>query len=129
LLGVARARDCLAIVALLRQDYDQLTRIVNESLSTCLALGQPQLFMYGLLGLALAAEQAESARSARLFAAAARLQETAGVAIWPSRRTLYDSAQYRVRLVLGAAASHAATTEGRLMTVEQAVAYALRWPR
>jgi predicted ATPase/transcriptional regulator with XRE-family HTH domain len=129
LLGVARARDCLAIVALLRQDYDQLTLIVNGSLSTCLALGQPQLIMYGLLGLGVAAERAEPARAARLFAAAARLQETAGVAIWPSRRTLYDSSQYRVRLVLGAAASDAATIEGRSMTVEQAVAYALRWPQ
>jgi predicted ATPase len=127
LLGVARARDCLAIVALLRRDFDKLTGIVNQSLASCLTLGQPQLIMYGLLGLAVAAERSEPARSARLFAAAANLQETAGVAIWPSRRTLYEPALLRVRAGLGAVAYDAAAAEGRALTPEQAVAYALRW--
>ncbi|MBV9328954.1 MAG: helix-turn-helix domain-containing protein [Chloroflexi bacterium] len=126
LLGIARARDCLVIIALLRRDFDRLIRFVNESLASCLTLGQPQLIMYGLLGLAVAAEGTEPVRSARLFAAAARLQETAGVAIWPSRRTLYEPAVHRIRAVLGAGAYDAATVEGRALTPEQAVVYALR---
>ena len=67
----------------------------------------------------------DAARAARYCGAAEALFERAGVAIWPTRRTYYDAALDTVRAALGMDEFAGAWTEGRAMTREQAVQYAL----
>ena len=62
----------------------------------------------------------------RLFAAAEALREATGVALWPTRRNLYDQVLDRVRVRLDEAGFASARADGRAMTLEQAVAYALQ---
>lgn len=63
--------------------------------------------------------------AARHFGAAEALRESAGGTIWSARRKLYDSALETLHAALGIDAFAAAWAEGRVMTREQAVAYAL----
>ena len=67
-------------------------------------------------------------RSARLFGAGEGLLETVGAAVYNyylPDRSLYERTVSATRSQLGDAAFEAAQAEGRAMTFEQAVAYAL----
>ena len=64
-------------------------------------------------------------RAARLLGAAARLREDAPAPLSPAERAITDAALASVRFALGDEAFEAAWAEGRAMTLEQAVAYAL----
>lgn len=84
---------------------------------------------YGLMGLAVVVARAQPVHATRLLEVAEALREAAGVTIWPPRRTLYDDALQTVHAALGAAALDVAWAEGRAMTLERAVEYALQSDR
>jgi hypothetical protein len=123
--SIAQASDGLAIVALVRQDLDQLAVILKESIALSLEVGQVVLVAYGLKGLAVVAAREQPMRAARQFGAAEALLEALGGISWPPRRTLYDHALETVRAGLDAETFAAAWAEGRAMTLDQAVEYAL----
>lgn len=123
--SMARAGECLAMVALQRQQRDRAAALFTQSLTFALDVGHYEVIMYDLMGLAVLAAPAEPERAARYFGAAEALRETAGVAVWPTRRTQYDAALAMLHAALDAPARAAAWAEGRAMTREQAVAYAL----
>jgi hypothetical protein len=75
--------------------------------------------------LAVVAARDQPVGAARYFGAAEALRESLGVAIWPVRRALYDHALETVRAALDAEAFDVVWAEGRAMTLEQAVEYAL----
>ena len=79
--------------------------------------------MAGLAGVAGFAGQPE--RAARLFGAAETALTAIGAQIWPSNRRDYDRNVAVVRAALEGKHFSAARAEGRAMTLEQAVAYAL----
>lgn len=125
LLSVARAKDCLALVALLREDFDVAAIMLRESIAIARDVDQPQLIARGLMGLAVVGSRTDPQRAAHYFGAADALREAAGVAIWQVRRPLYDRALMRVRMALDPEALDCAWREGRSMSREQAVAYVL----
>ena len=112
-----------AVLAVLNGDLDEAVDWVGLTIPRCLAAGQIELVAYGLKVLAMAAN--DDVRAARLFGAAEGLRDAAGVAIWPSRRQLYEERQATVASSLGATAFDAAWAEGRRLSVEDAVLYAL----
>jgi predicted ATPase/DNA-binding XRE family transcriptional regulator len=126
LLGTARALDCLAIVALMREDLEQAALLLRELFSVAHQVGHPELMAAGLMGLGVVAARREPVRAARHFGAAEALRERAGVAVWPSRRTLYGNAQAAVHAALGTEALIAARAAGRAMTLGQVAEFALR---
>jgi hypothetical protein len=65
-------------------------------------------------------------RAARLFGAAAALREAIGAPMPPSEHEAYRRRVCRAREMLGEAAFDAARAEGRAMTPDQAIAYALQ---
>jgi predicted ATPase/transcriptional regulator with XRE-family HTH domain len=125
LRGIAQAHDDLAVAALMSQDLDRTACILQESIPLCLEVGQTELVASGLVSLAVVAARDQPVRAARYFGAAEALRESIGVAIWPVRRALYDHALDTVRAALDAEAFDVAWAEGRAMTIEQAVGYAL----
>ncbi len=78
----------------------------------------------GLAGVAVASGQDE--RAARLFGAAEALREAIGAPLPPSYCVSYEENVGSVRASLAAAPLVAAWAEGRAMSLEEAVAYALR---
>ena len=77
----------------------------------------------GLAQVAGAAGDAEGA--ARLFGAAEALRQAIGAPIHPPESALYESCIEAVRCRLGRQAFEAAWAEGRALSLEQAVAFAL----
>ena len=66
----------------------------------------------------------EAERAARLFGVTEAFRER-GTRLPPAERAGYEQDQAAAQTVLGAAAFTAAWNEGRTMSLEQAVAYAL----
>jgi predicted ATPase len=98
--------------------YRELKR--NHGVIECVA---------GLAGVAAAEGQASAAdRAARLFGATEGLFEAAGSSPAPADQAEYDRYAALVREQLDGADFAAAWAEGRAMTLEQAVDYALRKP-
>jgi predicted ATPase/transcriptional regulator with XRE-family HTH domain len=124
-LSMAHARNYAATVALVRQDLDRVTDLLTASIPPAVKVGQPDVVAYGFMGLAVVAAGEDPVRAARLFGAAEQLRERGGVVLWPPLQMLYTQPLESVRGTLGTDAFTAAWAEGRAMTREQAVAYAL----
>lgn len=125
LLGVARAKDCQALIALMQDDLDRTAPLLRESMSIARDVEQPQLIARGLTGQAVVVSRTDPTRAACYFGAADALRQAAGVAVWQVRSPLYDQALEMVRAALGPEAFDAAWLAGRAMTREQAVAWVL----
>jgi predicted ATPase len=76
----------------------------------------------------LAAAQGEFKRAARLWGVAEALREAIGAPLPPDERPDYEREVAHVRAQLDEAAFKAAWQEGRVMTLEEAVAFALASP-
>ena len=124
-LSQARAYEARATVALLRQDVDQAAGLLRAALAIAREVGPLEVLAYGLMGLAALAAREDPVRAARQFGAADALRETAGGAMWPARRRLYEPVLAGVRATMGTAAFDAAWRAGRALPREQAVADAL----
>jgi predicted ATPase/class 3 adenylate cyclase len=77
----------------------------------------------GLAGVAGAEKQPE--RAARLFGAAEALREGLGARVWPAEQADHERNLSNARAQLSIGAWEKAWQEGRAMSVEQAIAYAL----
>jgi tetratricopeptide (TPR) repeat protein len=73
----------------------------------------------------LAVAQGEAERAGRLYAAAERSREAKGTPLTPSERKEYERYFTAARAALGEQSFAAAWSEGRAMTLEQAIEYAL----
>ena len=128
LRSIGHALDDLAMVALLREDFDRARALYRESIALCTEVGQLELVAYGLKGLAVVAARERPRRAARLFGAAEVLREAGGVTIWPARRKLYDRALALARDALGEAAFDAEWAAGRALSRREALTEALEEP-
>ncbi len=130
--GTYNALYTLAQVALARGELEPATSGFVEGMGLSEEMGDRANVAYCLEGLAaVAGARAEAQRSARLFGAADGLLETIGVPVWTSYkpdRSLYERTMADVREALGEAAFEAARTEGRAMSFERAIEYALEEP-
>ncbi len=117
--------DNLGWAALVRGDYERAHSLHQESLELSRELGDKLIAAESLEGLACSAARGEEGRAARLSGAAGALREAVGYHQAPRERALREP-------FLGAASSRleeakwgAALAEGRAMTFDDAVAYAL----
>jgi DNA-binding SARP family transcriptional activator len=127
--AIYNALYSLAQLALARGEYDRATSNFVEGMALSEEMGDLANVAYCLEGLAtVAGSRDEAERSAHLFGAAKGLHETIGVPVWTyyqPDRTLYDQMMADLREALGEAPYEAALSEGRAMSPERAIAYAL----
>ncbi len=125
-LGRARTLHDLAFVAARRGDQALAGAHFAASLALFHQLHERRnaaKCLEGLAGVAVASGQDE--RAARLFGAAEALREVIGAPLPPSYRVSYDENVGSLRAHLAAAPVAATWAEGRAMSLEEAVAYAL----
>jgi predicted ATPase len=125
LRSIAQAQESLAAVALMREDVDRASALLHESIVLAMEVGHVELVAHMMMDLAVVAAHTQPVHAACLFGAAEALREAVGVGIWPPRQKLYDQALAMGRDALGAAEFTAAWAEGRAMSLERAVEYAL----
>lgn len=107
-------------------NYSGATELCVQALTLRRQLGDKRGIAESLEGLAAdAVAQARFERATRLFGAAKQLREVIGVPLPPSELSQHTRSVEKARVALGEDAFAAAWVEGRAMTVEQAVAYAL----
>ncbi len=118
----------LAMISLASDDYKKARVLFAEGLGVSGGIEDESHIFYGLHGLAaIAASEGEEARAARLWGAAEALRETVEVAthIYAPDPTLHQSQINAARSALGETTFEAVWAEGRAMSSEEAVEYAL----
>ncbi len=125
-VGIAHSLSNLGSVAHEQGDYASARSLYQESLSIRRELGDRQGIAASLEAFAgLAAALSQSVRVARLWGAAEALREEIGSPLSSNDRDQYDESVAAAREALGDDAFSTARAEGRAMTLEQAVDYAL----
>ena len=116
----------LGIVAFRQGDHSGAIRFLTESLVVLRDLDEKWFISRSLETLAtVLAIDGDSCAAARLFGAGEALREAVGASVLPVYRPDYDRGLEALRRRLGNANLRELWSEGRAMTVEQAVAYAL----
>ena len=118
----------LGIIALELGDREQAEALYGESLRLLQGLGDKTGISYGLRGIACAASlRGDAVRAARLWGAAEAVSQTIGLPLSPFDRAHpdYEGLLAVVRPRLGEQGWEAARAEGRAMTPEAAIEYAL----
>ncbi len=137
--GATYSLNNLGHIARDQGEYETARSLYLESLMIRKELGDKPAIAYSLEGLAaLAAAQGEVVpppqcdqhlrRAARLCGAAEALREAIGVPLEPVDRATYDRTVMGIRARLDETAFAASWSEGRVMTLEQAINYALGAP-
>jgi predicted ATPase/DNA-binding CsgD family transcriptional regulator len=118
----------LGILALKEGDHERAAALLGESV---LVLQEPKS-AFGMMNLDLLATaismRGDHERAARMFGTAAAAREAAGISMVPSVLEDYDRGVAAARAGLGGTAFDAAWAEGKTMTPEQAIDYALEPP-
>ncbi len=116
-----------ATISQLQGDDARTAALLQESVGISVALRDTWALVYGLVGLAgVVVRRGDPERAARLFGAAEALGEAASVrASFPPTRGLYVQDVASVRAQLDTETFATAWAEGRAMTLEEAIAYAL----
>ncbi len=108
-------------------DYGLAAGFFSEALEVAMQLGDIGHIAGGLEGLAgVAGATEQPQRAARLFGAAEVLRDVVGTRFQAFDRIMYDLCVTAARTRLDAAAWEQAWAEGRTMSVDEAVAYALK---
>jgi hypothetical protein len=110
----------------MRGDQQQARSLHEESLKLSLELGDKLIAAESLEGLACSAARGEEERAARLFGAAETLREAVAYNQAPRERALREPFLGAARSRLEEATWEAAWAQGRAMTFEDAIAYALK---
>jgi tetratricopeptide (TPR) repeat protein len=124
--NIASNHRLLGSVALDQGDYKRASAFFVQGLSLCGELGDKYISQQCLQGLARAASgTGHYERAVRLFGAAEVLRETLGFHSYPVDQAGHDQCVISTRAAFGDDAFAAVWAEGRAMTLEQAVEYAL----
>jgi tetratricopeptide (TPR) repeat protein len=123
---LAIALNNLGTVAYMQGDYSMACSLYAESLSIIYTLGHQLIIAVSLSGVgASAAGLGQVERGARLLGATEELLETAGDVLYAQDRILYEQGVTYARAQLGEEAFERLRSEGRALTLDQAIAYAL----
>jgi predicted ATPase len=118
--------DNLGWAALLQGDHERGKTSYQESLALCKELGDKMVASESLEGMAcISAAKGASERAARLFGAAEALREAVGYHQMPEEEALRKPYLAMARSQLSEASWEVAWAEGRGMTFDEAVSYAL----
>jgi predicted ATPase/DNA-binding SARP family transcriptional activator len=124
--GLEMALDNLGWAALLQGDHKRAKTTYEECLTLCKELGERMTAAESLEGLAcLAGTEGEAERAARLFGAAEALREAVGYQHTPEEEALGEPYLATTRSRLDEATWEVSWAEGRAMSMEQAIEYAL----
>ncbi|MFQ5796576.1 MAG: tetratricopeptide repeat protein [Candidatus Bipolaricaulia bacterium] len=123
--GIAFSLSNLGWVAYRQGDYERATELFKESITLWRELRDRTSVVWDLENLAETCVNGQPERAARLFGAAEVLREAIGFPLPLGRRAGYDRNVAAVRADLSGEAFEVAWAEGRAMTLEQAIAYAL----
>jgi non-specific serine/threonine protein kinase len=127
--GLQYALDNLGWLALLQGQHETARSYFEESLVVCKELGDRIIASESLQGIAcLSAARGEALRAARLFGAAQALFEAVGAVAFeltPEEDAWREPYRVTARSQLGEAAWVEALVQGRAMSLEQAIEYAL----
>ena len=125
---VAGALDGQGRVALERGDLERAAALLGESLWMCREMGSILGIFIGRASLAsVAAATGPPERAARLWGAAEGLCEATGVNLdSPLVSRFYERYRAAARAELDEVAWQEALTDGRAMTLEEAISYALK---
>ena len=125
--AISNALQSLGRIALQLQDYARADALMKESLDLVYALGRKREIAYALSGLAhLAAAREEHERASRLWGADEALRVAIAVPLQANVQEEYDRSVAEARAHIGEEAFASAWEQGRAMTLEEAVHYALR---
>jgi tetratricopeptide (TPR) repeat protein len=126
-IEIAAILHNLGYVALARGDQQRACAHFAESLALHREQGNRPGVLESLAGFgALLAVQGQPTRAAILFGAIAARRAALSAPMWPAERVEYERHIASVRTALGEGALQAALAEGRSMTLEDAIAYALQ---
>ena len=113
--------------ALLGENLEEAEACLGEALILSQEMGAQEDIAACLEGLAcVAGRRGEASRAARLFGAAEAWREASGIPRQPSEKAYVELQLAAVRASSGEAAWEEALAEGRPMTLEEAVSYALK---
>ncbi len=125
LMGVVLVN--LARLVCQEKDYAASWSCLAEGLSLCRSLGERRMAFFALEGCAsLAQGQEQPQRAVRLYGASDGLRTAIGVPLPPDRRDEVDQDLAALRATLGEVAFDSAWSQGRAMSWEQAIEYALQ---
>lgn len=125
--GLAFSLFHLARIARLQGDYSKARLRHAEGMQLFQQIGDRRGIGYSLAGLAvLAVAQADMQRAARLSGAVTSLQAVLGSFLEAPLQIEYDREIGSVRSTLGEESFQSAWKEGRTMTIDQAIEYALK---
>jgi predicted ATPase len=123
---IANALTHLGTVAFRMGDYPQSAALYQQSLALNREQGNKDGIVEDLAGLAAVASLlGQPERAARLFGAVEALREVSGIRLSPLRRADDDRSVEGIRAYLDEATFAAAWKEGRTMSLEQVITYAL----
>jgi tetratricopeptide (TPR) repeat protein len=123
---VAAQLHNLAYVAVAAGEVGRARALLAESLAVQRERENPGGVAEGLAGFAaVAAAGGQAERAARLLGAATATWEGRGLAMWPAERAEYERTTARARAQIDEETWARAWDEGRTMTMEQAIEYAL----
>jgi predicted ATPase/class 3 adenylate cyclase len=126
--GIANSLINLGNLTYYLGDYTQARSLHEESLAITQELGDRRQIAYNLEAFAFhAVKEAQEERSVRLWGAAATLRETIGSPLSPFDGEKQEREMAAVRKTLGEDAFAVAWAQGRTMTTEQAIEYALNF--
>jgi predicted ATPase/class 3 adenylate cyclase len=124
--GITLSLHNLGVVAYDRGEFDSARSLQQESLTIRREVGDKRGCVEGLEAFArLAMADGQPEHAARLWGAAEALRETIGSPLPPNDRDAYDRNLAAVRKALDKKAFLTAWAEGRALTLEQAIQYAL----
>ena len=126
--NVATCLASLGMIYLLRGDHDRAAPPFEESLLLQKDLKHKTTIYFGLGGMAgVAALRGQAARAAKLMGASEALRQEIGISVTPEASPYYDYDRYlaAAHAGLGEAAFDSAWSEGRAMSADRAVEYAL----
>jgi non-specific serine/threonine protein kinase len=125
--GIAGLLANLGFVASHEGDYNGAAALFSEALQICRTLRHRLITVAVLIGLArVAAAVRERERAARLLGAAEVVLGDLGTHLYRADRLEYEEIAAAVRDLFDTADYATFTAEGRAMTIDQAIAYALR---
>ena len=125
--GIAESLTNLGSVACKQGNYVAARPLYEESLAIFRELGDKRAIVYTLEGfVALAAAQGQPERALHLAGAAAALRETIGAPLPPTEQEEFERHLEMARQTLDEEAAAKALANGRAMTLEQAIEYALQ---
>jgi hypothetical protein len=124
--GVAQSLGNLGLVAWSQGDYASARSLQEESLDIRRQLGDRRGIAFSLEAFAgHNAKEIKREKAARLWGAAERLREEIGSQLRPTDQEEHNGAVAAVRAAIGENGFAVAWAEGRIMTMEQAIEYAL----